>query len=219
MPRGRTKGDHDSKRAEIAEAACQAILRLGLAQASLAEIAREIGYTTGALRHYFADKESLLLYAKNLLFDRSFENAHRAALRYNGVAKLRAMAISLLPQDQASVDRYRLLATFNGHAIGHAHLMKLQHKRNERHWRFFEEVIGALQLEGSLPKALNPRLEARGIESLIDGIADQIIMEPKAWPPEEFIALMSRYIDALGSQRSRDTPKASGSRRRAPTRT
>lgn len=61
MTRGRAQGDQDAKRAKIAQAACDVILRLGLAQASLAEIAREMGYTTGILRHYFANKEELLL--------------------------------------------------------------------------------------------------------------------------------------------------------------
>jgi hypothetical protein len=97
------------------------------------------------------------LYAKNLLFDRSFEKARSAAVRYDGVEKLRAMAISLVACDDASIDRYRLLATFNGYAIGDSHLMRAQQKRNERHWHVFEEVIAALQEAGSLPKSLNPR--------------------------------------------------------------
>jgi len=197
MPRGRTKGDHEAKRAEIAEAACQVILRLGIAQTSLSEISREMGYTTGILRHYFADKEELLLYAKNLFFDRSFERARAAAIRHDGIEKLRAMAISLLPTDTESVDRYRLLATFNGHAIGNSRLMKLQQKRNVRHWHVFEEVITALIESGDLPAQLNPRLEACGILAMIDGLADQVIMEPGAWSTNELVPLLSRYIESL----------------------
>lgn len=198
MGRGRTKGDHEAKRAEIAEAACQVILRLGLAQASLSEIAREMGYTTGILRHYFVDKEQLLLAAKNLLFDRSYEKARSAAMRHNGVEKLRAMALSLLPCDEASVDRFRLLATFNGYAIGNSHLMKVQFKRDAQHWRAFEEVISALQEDGSLPQSLDARVEACGILAMIDGLADQVIMNPTEWTSDELMGLMSRYIDGVG---------------------
>lgn len=203
MSRGRKKGDHDAKRIEIAEAACQVILRLGLAQASLAEIAREMGYTTGILRHYFVNKEELLLCAKNLLFDRSWEKAVNAAMRHNGVEKLRAMATSLLPCDEASVDRFRLLATFNGHAIGNAHLMRVQYKRDAHHWRVFEQVISALQEDGSLPKTLDARVEALGIIAMLDGLADQVIMNPKEWSPAELTGLMSRYIDSIGRDRGR----------------
>jgi AcrR family transcriptional regulator len=194
---GRTKGDHDAKREEIAEAACQAILRRGLAQTSLAEISREMGYTTGILRHYFADKEELLLFAKNLLFDRSFEKARSAAARHNGLEKLRAMAISLLPTDQTGIDRYRLLTTFSGSAIGNSPLMRAQHKRNERHRKIFEEVIAALQADGSLLKELDPRVEACGILGFVDGLADQVVMQPSSFTADELTALMSRYIDCL----------------------
>jgi AcrR family transcriptional regulator len=197
MARGRVRGDHDEKRAKIAEAACRVIVRLGLAQASMAEIAREMGYTTGILRHYFSDKEQLLLYAKNLLWDRSFEKARSAAMRHNGVEKLRAMAISLLPCDGASVDRFRLLATFNGCAIGNPQLMKVQHRRNALHWHVFEEVISALQEDGSVPKTLNPRLEACAILAIIDGLADQVIMQPDAWSPDELKEIVVRYIDSI----------------------
>jgi len=197
MPRGRAKGDHEAKRAEIAEAACQVILRLGIARASLAEIAREMGYSTGILRHYFADKDELLLCAKNLLFDRSFERARAAAIRHNGVEKLRAMAVSLLPTDPEAIDRYRLLATFNGQAIGNARLMKAQQKRNAWHWHVFADVITALMEGGDLPQHLNARLEACGILAMIDGLADQIIMEPSELPPENIIEIMSRHIDSL----------------------
>jgi AcrR family transcriptional regulator len=214
MGRGRTKGDHEVRRAEIAEAACQVILRIGLAQASLAEIAREMGYTTGILRHYFTDKEELLLYAKNLLFDRSFEKARSAAVRYDGVEKLRAMAISLIACDDASIDRYRLLATFNGYAIGDSHLMRAQQKRNERHWHVFEEVIAALQEDGSLPKSLNPKTEAFGILAFIDGLADQVIMEPHSRTRQELVELLSRYIDHVGSAAAQGKGPASKPRPR-----
>jgi AcrR family transcriptional regulator len=198
MGRGRTKGDHAARRTEIAEAACDVILRLGLAQASLSQIAREMGYTTGILRHYFSDKEELLLAAKNLLFDRSLEKARAAALRNTGIDRLRAMAISLLPRDSSGINRHRLLTTFNGHAIGDARLMRLQSKRNERHWEFFEEAIAALQGDGTLSKTLDPRLEACGVLALIEGLADQIIMDPKTWTSNQMIGLVSAYIDCLG---------------------
>ena len=203
MPRGRTKGDHDARREEIAEAACQVILRVGLAQASMAQIAHEMGYTTGILRHYFIDKEQLLLYAKNLLFDRSYDEARSAAMRHNGIEKLRAMTLALLPCDGPSIDRFRLLVTFNGYAIGNPHLMKLQYKRDAQHWQAFEEVIAGLQADGNFPRAADPRLEACGILAMIDGLADQVLMNPSTWTEDELKMLMSRYIDSISQSRAR----------------
>jgi AcrR family transcriptional regulator len=89
MGRGRTKGDHNAKRIEISEAACRVFLRRGLERTSLADIAREINSSTGVLRHYFSDKDEMLLYAKNLIFDRWFERASTAAQRHEGLDKIR----------------------------------------------------------------------------------------------------------------------------------
>ncbi len=134
MARGRIKGDHEAKRQEIAEAAYKVILRLGLANTSLADIAREMGYTTGVLRHYFVDKEELLLYAKNFLVDRLNVRARSAAEPFKGMEKLRSLATEMLVLAPGGVDVYRLLAAFNGYALGNPRLMKIQHERNDTHW-------------------------------------------------------------------------------------
>ncbi len=192
-----TVRDHDARRTQIAEAACRVFLRLGLERTSLADIAREIGNTTGVLRHYFADKDAMLLYAKNLVFDRSFERAGRAAARRTGLDKLRAIATELLPVTEEAIDAYRLLAMFNGSAIGDAHLMKLQHKRNRTHAVLITELITHLQSSGDLPGSLDARREAAGILALLDGLAGQVIVRSDSVSRDDQRALMNRYIDNL----------------------
>jgi AcrR family transcriptional regulator len=202
MASGRVKGDHFGKRIQIAEAACTVFLKRGLARTSLADIAREMGYTTGVLRHYFADKDELLLCAKNLLFDRSYERARSAADGCIGLNKLRTMAIEFLPSGPDAIDGYRLLAMFNGNAIGDTRLMRVQHKRNESHSSLLADEIIALQNDGFLPRELNARLEASGILALIDGLAEQVIMRPEALSRHALESLLQRYIECLARPRS-----------------
>lgn len=197
MTRGRVRGDHDAKRIQIAEAACKVFLRLGLAHTSLADIAREMGYTTGVLRHYFVDKEELLLYAKNMQFDRTHERARAAGERHRGLEKLFAIAADFLPFDDEAMDRIRLLAMFNGNAVGDERLTKLQHKRNDSHAALLKSAIIALQKEGTLPRALDATFEASGILALIDGLGDQQIMRPKPWPKEALRSLLRRHVHSL----------------------
>jgi AcrR family transcriptional regulator len=197
VKRGRKPGDHNARRIEIAEAACKAILRLGIANAGLADIAREMGYTTGVLRHYFVDKEQLLLFAKNMLFDRAHERALAAAADCSGVERLKVMLVDEMRLDPETLDRRRLLAIFNGRAIGDARLTQIQHRRNERFWRLLEAELVALQKSGDLAADMDARLEARGIIAFTDGLGDQVIMKPSAWKEAELKALISRYLDAL----------------------
>jgi AcrR family transcriptional regulator len=199
MPQGRKKGDHDAKRIEIADGAYKVYLRLGLERTSLADIAREIGNTTGVLRHYFSDKTHLLLYAKNLLFDRSYVRAKAAAERGNGLGKIRALMLELLPTRPENVDAYRLLMMFNGSAIGDPHLVKLQAKRNANHAELISGLIDTLQKQGIVRKDVKPRLEAGAILALIDGLADQMVMRANLWSKADVETLVDRQLGFLVS--------------------
>jgi AcrR family transcriptional regulator len=197
MARGRKKGDHDARRQEIAEAACAVFLRTGLARTSLADIAREMGYTTGVLRHYFADKDELLLRAKNVMFDRVWERAYAVAEQFDGLQKLKAIAAEKIASDAESIDGYRLLAMFNGNSIGDARLMKLQHKRNEAHVAALADIVAGLQREGALRQDLDPKLEAMGILALLDGLGEAQIVHQHPYSRESQQIIVNRYIDAL----------------------
>lgn len=199
MSRGRKKGDHEAKRVEIANAARRVLLRKGLERTSLADIAREVGATTGILRHYFANKDELLLYAKNLIFDRSLQSAAESAARRTGFEKLRAITVKLLPIGEDSIDGYRLLAMFHGNAIGNDGLMRLQDRRNTAHLAFLAAQIVRLQKDKVLRKDVDPRLEAAGILALLDGLAEQMIMRENCWSRKQLLRIVNRYIDGLAA--------------------
>src|SRR5262245_21785277 len=55
--------ERSGRYAEIVDATIRVIARDGLSGASLRSIAREIGYTTGVVMHYFKDKDELLIEA------------------------------------------------------------------------------------------------------------------------------------------------------------
>jgi len=197
MSRGRKRGNHERRRNEIAEAACKVFLRQGLARTSLANIAREMGSTTGVLGHYFADKEELLLCAKNLLFDRQYQRASQAAERCLGLEKIRAMATEFLPCGTETLNQYRLLAMFIGNAIGDLRLVETQRKRDERHSLLVAGVIRTLQREGIVPKKRNARLEAVGILAFVDGLAEHAIMRRKPFSCRALARLLNRYLSTL----------------------
>ena len=195
--RGRPFGDHEARRVQIAAAACRVIVRMGIAKAGLADIAREMGCTTGVLSHYFSDKEQLLLFAKNYVFDRAFERAARVAADVSGFERLRVMLGESVRIDADMVERCRLLTIFNGQAVGQSRMMQIQARRNERFWRLIETELTELQRAGVLATQMDVSLEARGITAMMDGLADQIVMKPGAWKPGEAEALLTIYLDGV----------------------
>src|ERR1700722_4310271 len=57
------KVDHDTRRADIAMAAFRVIGRKGVARATIRDIARESGYSVGAIVHYITSRDHILLQA------------------------------------------------------------------------------------------------------------------------------------------------------------
>ena len=62
--------DHEQRRDEIALVACRVVAEHGFDQTSMVRIAREAGYTTGMLAHYFDSKQDIIIAALRLILRR-----------------------------------------------------------------------------------------------------------------------------------------------------
>ena len=62
--------DHEERRAELAAAVWRLASSDGLEAVTVRRVAEEAGWSTGAVVHYFADKEELLLLAFSTVADR-----------------------------------------------------------------------------------------------------------------------------------------------------
>ena len=62
--------DHEERRAELCAAVWRLASREGLEAVTVRGVAEEAGWSTGAVVHYFADKEDLLLSAFQTVADR-----------------------------------------------------------------------------------------------------------------------------------------------------
>jgi AcrR family transcriptional regulator len=68
MPR---HADHEERRAELADTVSRIILEHGLESVSVRAVARESGWSVGALRYYFPRQEDLLFHAFRQMIDRA----------------------------------------------------------------------------------------------------------------------------------------------------
>ena len=96
--------DHDRRRRDLAGALTRSLSRHGPDGSALREVAKEAGCSTGAIQHYFRDKDALLLFAAGVhaaaLTDRL--RARAAAGSPDAPARriVRAVALELLPLDE-----------------------------------------------------------------------------------------------------------------------
>jgi TetR/AcrR family transcriptional regulator, transcriptional repressor of bet genes len=197
-------GSPEDRKKTIARATCRAIIDRGLHRMNMRDIARALGTTTGPLQHYFASKEELLLYTKNLLVDELLDDAREAGRKLRGGARLRMVCERLLPFTASARMAWLVLTAFNGRAIGDSQLTAIQHLRYSKCRRFFEQEIVIAQDAGILDPAVDPALEAVALASFVDGLAVQVLFLTKneaKWAKE---ALIPQYLErSFGMARGR----------------
>src|ERR1700736_3198292 len=89
--------DHEQRRDEIALVACRVVARYGFEQATIVRIAREAGYTTGMVAHYFDTKQDIIIAALRLILRRVEERLTRSGA--GGRPDLLTLLTEALPLD------------------------------------------------------------------------------------------------------------------------
>ena len=189
--------DHEARRRDFIEAAYQSILENGLAKTTIRGVAQRAGYTSGALVHYFSDKDELLRHAleengnviRQRMLSLQAENHGRQALR--------EVLIEALPTDKNSDSRWRIWLAMWYHSE-ETGVMRREEKRRYKEWlgRITEILQESVDM-GELSTATNLDEEAKRIVALTDGIGVQYLMAAGRYTAAEVIALLDGYLERL----------------------
>ena len=158
--------DIGERRAAFVEASLDVIAGEGLAGATLRRIAAQAGVTTGAVTHYFADREALLVAA--------VASAHYAAgARMTAAAaspsipaeRLEAVVLQALPLDAVRLREWKVWLAFRGALPGNVELWA-DNERGYANWRGFLQSL----LQPLCADAEAVRREGFLLIALVDGI-------------------------------------------------
>jgi AcrR family transcriptional regulator len=200
--------DHDARRAELAEAVWRLASTEGLEAVTLRAVAAEAGWSTGALVHYFADKEALLLFAFRLVAERVGRRVAAAAEREPDPLELvRRTLTEGLPLDAERRTETRLWFSFLGLALTRPALAKAQ-RLAYRAWRgHVAQLLREAQRAGRLDPELDSEREAAALVALVDGLAVQATFEPRTLSgPRQQALLDERLARLQGSGAERGSP-------------
>ncbi len=176
--------DHDDRRRALARAAVDAVAASGLDGVKLSDIARAAGVTTGALAHYFPDKDAVLAAALEEVCSRLL-----LRLEADGVRIRIEDIANALPLDKASMKDWRVWLAYWGRAPFSESLRAI-------HQQYYQEIEDALTA-GFAKASKTPRLVAAAIIAAVDGVGTRATLEPEAWPPERQRALLSTLLGPL----------------------
>ena len=201
MPR-RTKEEAQQTRHDLLDAAERVFEARGVAGASLQEVAQAAGVTRGAVYWHFEGKVELF----NALMDRAilpFEQSwlvggpdHAA----DPAGRLRAVLCDILRQTAHDTRLQRVLriATQRVEYVGE--LDGIRQRRLvvcDQALRRIEKLL-RLAATGPLRPALPPRVAARALHALVDGLIDNWMLDPTAFDLERVgCAAVDRLLAAL----------------------
>ena len=201
--------DHEARRRDFIAAAYEIIMEEGLANTTVRAVAKKAGYTTGALVHYFKDKDELIREALDY-FGKEVRQRMRSAQReQNGRAALRETLFESLPTDARSASSWRVWLALWYHSESSPE-MREEERRRYREWigRLARMIDDAKDL-GELPSSVDARAEARALVALVDGLGVQYLMSGGRMSASEMSNMLDRHLDRLFAQTTPRTGRTS----------
>ena len=183
--------DHDERRERIAEAAWRVIEREGSEGANLRRIAREAGYTTGVVTHYFRDKRELMAFAFGLVVERSTSRMAGAAAEAGAEGAL----AQLLPLDEERRRETTVWLALMGASLSDPELAAELRRR----YRLAREATLPVFREALVEARVgDPYDSADELLAVVDGITVDALTDPERFPPGRQMALLRRALSRLG---------------------
>ena len=189
--------DHDARREELVEATWRVIARAGMLGATMREIAREAGVSTGILAHYFADKEDLLGFALRLSHRRIYERFSARTQGLVGLAALRVIMLEALPLDQDRLLEAQIEMNFLSLALGNESLRKLQNQEFERFWDELHHRVSEAQSLGEISSTLDVDWITHQLIILVEGISLEAVLYPARISPDRQEKILGRFLEQM----------------------
>jgi len=196
--KGRPKGDHAARKQEIAEATWRVIADKGVAGATVRSIARETGYSTGVLSHYFSDKSEILEFAVESLFALWLSEYKKTEIDdLSAEDELRHLLRSLLPTDKVSRFFWALWMHFLVEALDnpkHAEIIA----DFQIHMR--DRITGIVR-RGVEEGIFNPEMESQVmidiLNATIDGLCITFPFEQSHYDNEYLQEILERLVQII----------------------
>lgn len=172
--------DHDERRKHIAEATWNVINRDGPENLTMIDVAREAGFTTGALLHYFRYKEELIRFAFEAAVQCLMEQISEDSTQLSpGFSQFRAALISMLPNPASPNAVAQIKMCYWMPSSGKMDLFDIYQQRcknwKEETYSKFQEAVKLGQLKAG--PSLKDDFDA--VITFVDGLCIKMIADPE----------------------------------------
>lgn len=198
--------NHEQRRDQIALVACRVVARYGFEQATVARIAREAGYTTGMVAHYFDTKQDIIVAALRLILRRIEERLTPSAQAQG--ADLVALLSEALPADDTRYDECAFWIAFWGHVPADKRLRRINSWLHREYLRLFERCLARGWPEWRYWSPPVREQVLRSVVTFINGITASTVASRSDWPASRQIAQLQLQLTLLHAWALGDTSQA-----------
>jgi AcrR family transcriptional regulator len=151
-------------------------MRAGVGGLTVREVAKEAGFTTGALTHYFRSKDQVLIEASEYSARLVRPRMERKALQTDALTALKGVVEEALPITPTVRGYWRIWFGFWERAAYNPAVAKVMRARYDE-WRGrLAVLIRRAQQEGAAPATFDAELAAQELVALVDGISVQVLL-------------------------------------------
>jgi TetR/AcrR family transcriptional repressor of bet genes len=188
--------DHARRRDEIALVACRVVAEYGFEQASMVRIAREAGYTTGMLAHYFDTKHDIIVAALRLILRRIDERLTRPRAASDR-PDLLALLTEALPLDEQRRTECAFWTIFWGQVSTDKRLKRINSWVHREYLRLFERCLaGCWRGWARWPPGMREQV-LRSLVTFINGLTASAVANPGDWPPARQLSQLRLQLQLL----------------------
>ena len=191
--------DLDARRLEIASAAVTVIAHSGLEGARLRDVAAAAGVTTGAVTHYFLNKDEVLEAALAEVVRRYLDRMSMDQDLQPGVGQLIDRISRYLPINERAQAEWRVWLAFWGKAVNDEPLRAIHQEYYER---LREVLTHLLEVSLATPETSHEwAVMADQVIACIDGVGVRACLDPEGWPAERqtrtLVAMLTPILGAV----------------------
>ncbi len=187
--------DHEQRRNEIALVACRVVAQHGFDQATIVRIAREAGYTTGMVAHYFDTKQDIVTAALRLILRRIEERLTPSGT--DAQADLLTLLTEALPVDETRYIECAFWIAFWGQVPADRRLKRINAWLHREYLRLFERCLERGWSEwGSWPEAIQEQV-LRSVITFINGVTASTVASRGDWPADRQVGQLRLQLELL----------------------
>jgi TetR/AcrR family transcriptional regulator, transcriptional repressor of bet genes len=189
--------DHEQRRDEIALVACRVVAEYGFDQATIVRIAREAGYTTGMVAHYFDTKQDIIVAALRLILRRIEERLAPSAA--DGTPELLALLTEALPVDETRYIECAVWMAFWGQVPADRRLKRINAWLHREYLRLFERCLARGWTEWRQWAPGTREQVLRSVITFINGVTASTVASRGEWPAARQVGQLRLQLELLHS--------------------